>query len=161
MNGIKNIAELKKIRSNLKRENKRVVFTNGCFDIIHAGHVDYLLKAKELGDVLIVGMNSDQSVKKIKGDRRPIINERERAVILSNLKPVDFVVLFDEETPQKLIQELVPDILVKGDDWKLNDIVGKDVVENNGGEVKTITFINDQSTSKIIQTIAERYKSGS
>jgi len=160
MNGIKNIAELKKIRSNLKRENKRVVFTNGCFDIIHAGHVDYLLKAKELGDVLIVGMNSDQSVKKIKGDRRPIINERERAVILSNLKPVDFVVLFDEETPQKLIQELVPDILVKGDDWKLNDIVGKDVVENNGGEVKTITFINDQSTSKIIQTIAERYKSG-
>jgi D-glycero-beta-D-manno-heptose 1-phosphate adenylyltransferase len=161
MNGIINIGELKKIRSKLKQENKRVVFTNGCFDIIHAGHIDYLLKAKELGDVLIVGMNSDQSVIKIKGDKRPIINERERALILSNLKPVDFVVLFDEDTPQKLIQELVPDILVKGGDWKLNDIVGKDVVENNGGEVKTITFINDQSTSKIIQTIAERYKSGS
>ena len=161
MNGIINIDELKKIRGYLKRENKKVVFTNGCFDIIHAGHVDYLLKAKELGDVLIVGLNSDRSVKRIKGDKRPIINERERALILLNIKPVDYVVMFEEDTPQKLIQELVPDILVKGGDWKINDIVGKDVVENNGGEVKTITFSNDQSTSQIIQTITERYKSGS
>jgi rfaE bifunctional protein nucleotidyltransferase chain/domain len=161
MNCIKEIEELKQIRSNLKTEKKKVVFTNGCFDIIHAGHVDYLLKAKELGDVMIVGLNSDTSVKNIKGNKRPVVNEEERAYILSNLKPVDYVVLFDEDTPKNLIEELVPDILVKGADWNINEIVGKDIVEENGGEVKTITFVNNQSTSKIIQTITERYKSGS
>ncbi len=158
MNGLKTLDELKSIRSKLKEEGKKVVFTNGCFDLIHAGHVDYLVKAKALGDVLIVGLNSDKSVTSIKGEKRPILKQDERTFILSNLKPVDYVVLFDEDTPQKLIEELVPDILVKGADWDIESIVGKDVVINNGGEVKTIEFVNDQSTSKIIELILNRYK---
>ena len=159
MSNIKNIDELVEIRKNLKAENKKVVFTNGCFDIIHAGHVDYLTKSKALGDILIVGVNSDFSVRKIKGEKRPILSERERAYIISNIKPVDYVTLFDEDTPGKLIETLVPDILVKGADWAIENIVGRDIVVANGGEVKTIEFVNDQSTSKIIKTVLERYKS--
>jgi D-glycero-beta-D-manno-heptose 1-phosphate adenylyltransferase len=150
--------ELKKIRQQFKIENKKVVFTNGCFDILHAGHVDYLTKAKALGDVLIVGINSDLSVKKIKGKNRPVIPEDERALLISSLKPVDYVTFFDEPTPKELIELLIPDILVKGADWSIDNIVGKDVVEANGGEVKTISFVNNQSTSKIIKTIIERFK---
>ncbi len=157
MNVIVNLDQLKKIRQKLKSENKKVVFTNGVFDLIHSGHVDYLVKAKQLGNVLIVGMNSDASVKRIKGDKRPILKEDERAFIISNIKPVDYVVLFDEDTPEKLINEIVPDILVKGADWSIDKIVGKDVVEKNGGEVKTIEFVNHQSTSKIIELISKRY----
>ena len=145
------------VRSNLKAENKKVVFTNGCFDILHAGHVDYLNKSKKLGDVLIVGVNSDSSVRNIKGEKRPIIKEDERAELVSNLKAVDFVTFFDENTPKELIDELVPDVLVKGADWKIENIVGADVVISNGGEVKTIEFVSQQSTSKIIETIIERY----
>jgi len=145
------------VRSNLKAENKKVVFTNGCFDILHAGHVDYLNKSKKLGDVLIVGINSDSSVRNIKGEKRPIIKEDERAELVSNLKAVDFVTFFDENTPKELIDELVPDVLVKGADWKIENIVGADVVISNGGEVKTIEFVSQQSTSKIIETIIERY----
>ena len=159
MSNIKNIDELVEIRKNLKAENKTVVFTNGCFDIIHAGHVDYLTKSKALGDILIVGVNSDFSVRKIKGEKRPILSERERSYIISNIKPVDYVTLFDEDTPGKLIETLVPDILVKGADWAIENIVGRDIVVANGGEVKTIEFVNDQSTSKIIKTVLERYKS--
>jgi rfaE bifunctional protein nucleotidyltransferase chain/domain len=151
------ISELKAIRSKLKASNKIVVFTNGVFDLIHSGHVDYLSKAKKLGDVLIVGLNSDDSVKRIKGDKRPILKQEERAFILTNLKPVDYVVFFDEDTPEKLISELIPDILVKGADWAVEKIVGKEIVEKNGGEVKNITFVNDQSTSKIIDLIVKRY----
>ena len=158
MSNIKNLGQIKSIREQLKKENKKVVFTNGCFDIIHAGHIDYLSRAKDLGDVLIVGLNTDDSVKRIKGNKRPIIKESDRALILSNLKPVDYVIFFDEDTPIKLIEQLVPDILVKGSDWEIEDIVGKDVVINNGGEVKNIKFVNDRSTSKIIQTIVNRYK---
>ena len=157
MNVIVNLDELKKIRQKLKSENKKVVFTNGVFDLIHSGHVDYLVKAKQLGNVLIVGMNSDASVKRIKGDKRPILKEDERAFIISNIKPVDYVVLFEEDTPEKLINEIVPDVLVKGADWPIDKIVGKDVVENSGGEVKTIEFVNHQSTSKIIELISKRY----
>jgi rfaE bifunctional protein nucleotidyltransferase chain/domain len=157
MNGIKTREELKILRKKFKEEKRKVVFTNGVFDIIHSGHIDYLNKAKTLGEVLFVGLNSDLSVKKIKGDKRPILNETERAFILSNLKPVDYVILFDEETPAKLIEELIPDILVKGADWSLDKIVGSDVVLANGGEVKNIEFVNDQSTSKIIETILKRY----
>jgi D-glycero-beta-D-manno-heptose 1-phosphate adenylyltransferase len=149
--------ELKTIREKLKTENKNVVFTNGVFDIIHSGHIDYLLKAKTLGDILIVGLNSDASVKRIKGEKRPILNQVERAFILANLKPVDYVVLFDEDSPENLIRELIPDILVKGGDWPIDKIVGKDIVMNNGGDVKSIEFINHQSTSKIIDLILERY----
>ena len=151
------ISELKAIRSKLKASNKIVVFTNGVFDLIHSGHVDYLSKAKKLGDVLIVGLNSDDSVKRIKGDKRPILKQEERAFILSSLKPVDYVVFFDEDTPEKLISELIPDILVKGADWAVEKIVGKEIVEKNGGEVKNIKFVNDQSTSKIIDLIVKRY----
>ena len=151
------LTELKTIRAKLKSSGKKVVFTNGVFDLIHAGHVDYLLKAKSLGDVLIVGMNSDDSVRRIKGEKRPILNQEERAFILSNLKPVDYVIFFGEDTPEKLISELVPDVLVKGADWPIDEIVGKDIVEKNGGTVKAIKFVNEQSTSKIIDLIIERY----
>jgi D-beta-D-heptose 7-phosphate kinase/D-beta-D-heptose 1-phosphate adenosyltransferase len=159
MNGLKTLEEIKSIRKKLKEENLKVVFTNGCFDLIHAGHVDYLSKARALGDVLVVGLNSDISVNRIKGDKRPILLENERAFILSNLKPVNYVIIFKEDTPAQLIQELIPDILVKGADWPIDKIIGKDIVEANGGEVKTIEFINNQSTSKIIKSILDKYKS--
>ncbi len=145
------------IRDSLKQTNKKVVFTNGCFDILHAGHVDYLVKAKACGDVLIVGLNSDKSIRKIKGEKRPIINELERAYILHNLKSVDFVILFDEPTPQSLIELIIPDILIKGDDWSIENIVGREIVERHGGIVKTIKFITTQSTSTIIQKVLNTY----
>ncbi len=151
------LSELKSICKQFREEGKRIVFTNGCFDLIHAGHIDYLSKAKAMGDVLIVGLNSDESVRRIKGEKRPILSEHERTLILSNLKPVDYVVLFDEDTPLRLIEELLPDILVKGADWPIDDIVGADAVVANGGEVKTVKFLNDQSTSKIIQKIVTGY----
>jgi rfaE bifunctional protein nucleotidyltransferase chain/domain len=151
------LSRLKTIRSGLKAEGKKVVFTNGVFDLIHSGHINYLSKAKKLGDVLIVGLNSDESVRRIKGSRRPILKEDERAFILSNLKPVDYVIFFDEDTPEKLISEIIPDILVKGADWVVEKIVGKDIVEKNGGKVMNIEFVNDQSTSKIIELIVKRY----
>jgi len=150
--------ELKKIRETYKKKSQKVVFTNGCFDLLHSGHVDYLTKAKNLGDVLVVGLNTDASIKRIKGDKRPILNENERALILSSLKPVDYVCLFDEDTPAKIISELIPDILIKGSDWPIDKIVGRDIVEENGGKVITIDFVNNQSTSNIINTILERYK---
>jgi D-glycero-beta-D-manno-heptose 1-phosphate adenylyltransferase len=159
MNELKSLEEIKAIRKKLKTENLKVVFTNGCFDLIHAGHVDYLSKAKALGDVLIVGLNSDASVSRIKDDKRPILLQNERAFVLLNLKPVDYVTVFEEDTPEKLIREIIPDILVKGGDWPIDKIVGRDIVEANGGEVKTIEFVNDQSTSKIIKSILDKYKS--
>ena len=159
MNGLRSLEEIKSIRNKFRDEKKKVVFTNGCFDLIHAGHVDYLTKARELGDILLVGLNSDSSVRRIKGDKRPILQEEERAFIISSLKPVDYVVFFDEDTPAELIAEIIPDILVKGADWSIENIVGRDVVEANGGEVKTIRFVNNQSTSKIIKSILDKYKS--
>lgn len=158
MSEARSLNEIKDIRKKLKEENLKVVFTNGCFDILHSGHVDYLNKAKSLGDVLIVGINSDASIKRIKGKQRPILNEKERAVIVLNLKPVDYVLLFEEDTPAKIISEIIPDVLVKGADWPMDKIVGREDVVKNGGEVKTIEFVNDQSTSKIIQIILEKYK---
>ncbi len=155
---ILSLDEVKLQRQKSKEEGKKVVFTNGVFDIIHSGHVDYLNKAKALGDILIVGLNSDISVKKIKGEKRPIIPERDRAFVLSNLKAVDFVVLYDDETPKKLIDEIIPDFLVKGGDWPLDKIVGRDTVVKNGGEVKNIDFVNFYSTSQIINTILKRSK---
>lgn len=157
MSSSTSLDELKSILSKLKAEGKKVVFTNGVFDLIHAGHIDYLTKARKLGDILIVGLNSDESVRRIKGDKRPILMQEERAFILSNLKPVDYVVFFEEDTPAKLISEIIPDILVKGADWSVEKIVGKDVVEKNGGKVMNIEFVNDQSTSRIIDLIIKRY----
>jgi len=157
MSSAASLSKIKSIRSKLKADGKKVVFTNGVFDLIHAGHIDYLTKARKLGDILIVGLNSDESVRRIKGDRRPILMQEERAFILSNLKPVDYVVFFEEDTPAKLISEIIPDILVKGADWSVEKIVGRDVVEKNGGQVMNIEFVNDQSTSRIIELIVKRY----
>jgi len=158
MSIIKSIEEIKEIRTHLKSLGKKVVFTNGCFDLIHSGHVDYLVKAKEMGDVLILALNTDLSIKRIKGNKRPILEQDERAFIVSNLKPVDYVTFFEEDTPAEIISELIPDVLVKGADWAIDKIVGRDIVEANGGEVKTIKFINQQSTSNVINIIKERYK---
>ncbi len=152
------LKELIKIRAVLKSENKKVVFTNGCFDILHAGHVDYLVKAKEQGDILIVALNSDKSVRRIKGEKRPIVPEEQRAFIISQLKCVDYVTFFDEDTPEKTIQTLVPDILVKGSDWKIENIIGRDIVEENGGSVVTIDFVTNTSSSGIIESILERFR---
>lgn len=149
--------EIKIIRQQLKEDGKKVVFTNGCFDILHAGHVDYLNKAKACGDILILALNSDKSVRNIKGEKRPVVNEVERAFIVGNLKAVDFVTLFDDDTPQEIIDDLIPDYLVKGADWPIEKIIGRDTVEKHGGEVKRIEFINDQSTTNIVETIIQRY----
>ncbi len=154
---IENREKLVQILKQLKSENKKIVFTNGCFDILHAGHVDYLVKAKECGDILIVALNSDESVRRIKGSKRPIVPQNQRAFIISNLKPVDFVTFFDEDTPYEIIKELVPDVLVKGADWDESKIVGADIVKSNGGNVERIEFVNEQSTSNIINTILKRY----
>lgn len=158
MNNIISADEFLKIRKTLKEQNKKIVFTNGCFDILHAGHVDYLIKAKEMGDVLVVGMNSDSSIQRIKGPKRPVVPERERAFIIANLKAVDYVIFFYEDTPGELINKIIPDVLVKGADWSIENIVGRDVVVKNGGEVKTIEFVNDTSTTKIIEKVLESYK---
>lgn len=157
MNNIKTVDELVLIRGELKKQNRKIVFTNGCFDILHAGHVDYLSKAKLFGDVLIVALNSDESVARIKGSKRPIVPFNERAFVIANLKAVDYVTKFEEDTPFETIKKIVPDILVKGADWNIENIVGRDIVEAAGGKVETIEFVNFQSTSGIIKTILERF----
>jgi len=156
-NIIGNREKLIALRKRWKEEGKKVVFTNGCFDVLHAGHVDYLTKAKAFGDILLVALNSDKSTRSIKGEKRPIVQEDERAFILANLKAVDFVTFFDEDTPEQIIDELIPDYLVKGADWDIEKIVGAKTVIENGGEVKTIEFVSDSSTTKIVETIIERY----
>ena len=158
MNIYKNLNDLPNLVNKLKSEGKKIVFTNGCFDVLHAGHVDYLMKAKSFGDVLVVGLNSDVSVRSIKGEKRPIVPENERAFILSNLKSVDYVALFDEDTPEELIKSITPDVLVKGADWSKEKIVGGSFVESYGGRVERIEFVNNQSTTNIIQVIIDRYK---
>jgi rfaE bifunctional protein nucleotidyltransferase chain/domain len=134
---------------NWAKENKKVVFTNGCFDILHKGHVDYLAKAADLGNILVIGLNTDASVSKLKGNHRPIQDEESRLQIIASLGFVDAVILFDEPTPYELIKMVQPDILVKGSDYKPENIVGFDVVMAKGGEVKTIDFIPGYSTSGI------------
>jgi D-glycero-beta-D-manno-heptose 1-phosphate adenylyltransferase len=143
-----------KIRERLRHEGKKIVFTNGCFDIIHRGHVEYLAKAKALGDVLLVGVNSDVSVRRLKGPQRPIVSQDDRAFVLSALHVVDYVCVFDEDTPYNLIKAVVPDVLVKGSDWTIDAIVGKDIVEAAGGKVQTIDYVPNRSTTNIIQKIA-------
>ena len=142
----------------LRKKGLQVVFTNGCFDIIHAGHVRYLKKARSLGDVLVVGLNSDSSIKAIKGDSRPIVPEKERAEVLGSLYFVDYVVLFREPTPVKLIQAIKPDILVKGSDWAAKDIVGSDVVKKTGGRIRRIPLVKGRSTTNIIKKILRLHK---
>jgi len=140
-------------RDRLRRQGKRVVFTNGCFDLLHPGHVRYLAQARALGDALIVAINSDRSVRELKGKGRPILNEQERAEVLSALESVNFVVVFDEQTPQQLIAALLPDILVKGGDWTIDTIVGREEVEAAGGQVFSLPYVEQQSTSEIIARI--------
>ncbi len=140
-----------------KRQGKKTVFTNGCFDLLHAGHVQYLEKAKAAGDMLIVGLNSDSSVERLKGKKRPVVTAAERCAVLSGLEAVDAVVIFDEDTPEKIIEKLLPDILVKGADWPLEKIVGAKTVLDHGGEVKTIAFLEGLSTSSIIERIIDVY----
>ncbi len=153
------IVELKKLLELLEkvRGKKKIVFTNGCFDILHAGHADYLNKAKSLGDILVVGINSDASVRRIKGEKRPILPQQMRAYLLDNLKPVDYVVIFEEDTPLELIKAIKPDILVKGADWDLERIVGADFVLSYGGRVERIPFSFDISTSKVVERILGLY----
>lgn len=148
---------LESSRREFRDRHQRVVFTNGVFDILHRGHVEYLSKAKELGDILIVGMNNDSSVRRIKGEKRPVVPEQDRAYVLANLCPVDFVCLFEQDTPYELIRALLPDVLVKGADWSIEKIIGKDIVEAAGGTVTAIDFIPDRSTTNIIERILERY----
>lgn len=131
----------------------KIVFTNGCFDILHKGHIEYLAKAANLGDVLIVGLNSDESVRRLKGENRPVLNEESRAMALAAIGFVDNVVIFDEDTPYELIKKIQPDVLVKGADYNEDDIVGADIVKAKGGEIKTIEFVDGYSTSKIIDKI--------
>ncbi len=133
------------------REHKKIVFTNGCFDLLHVGHVRYLQEAKAQGDVLVLGLNSDRSVKELKGPTRPIQKQEDRAEILAALESVDFVCVFDESTPIKLIEAITPDVLVKGGDWKAEQIVGSEHVLKNGGEVKSLIFIDGKSTTKIVE----------
>ena len=136
-----------------RKDNQRIVFTNGCFDLLHLGHVDYLAKAKDLGDRLIIGVNTDSSVKRLKGEHRPLQDETSRLHILAALQSVDAVVLFDEDTPYELIKEIEPDILVKGADYKIENIVGYDIVVSRGGSVQTIEFIEGYSTTLIEKRI--------
>lgn len=136
-----------------ENRNKKIVFTNGCFDILHAGHVAYLNEAKEQGDLLVVGLNSDASVKRLKGEERPINSEKERKFVLENLKAVDLVEIFEEDTPLNLIKEVCPNVLVKGGDWAIDQIVGSDFVLKNGGEVKSLTFVDGFSTTNTIDKI--------
>lgn len=143
----------KKLINNLRRSKKKIVFTNGVFDIIHFGHVDYLRKAKALGDVLIVGLNTDSSVKKFKSQERPVQNQNDRAAILTALEAVDYVIMFSEETPEKLIRMVKPDVLVKGADYKISEIVGAAFVKSYGGKVKRITLARGRSTTAIIKKI--------
>ncbi|MCQ2285979.1 MAG: D-glycero-beta-D-manno-heptose 1-phosphate adenylyltransferase [Bacteroidales bacterium] len=133
---------------------KKVVFTNGCFDILHRGHATYLAQARELGDCLIVGLNSDASVKRLKGNSRPVNNEKDRALLLSSLLVVDYVIVFEEDTPCNLISAVLPDVLVKGGDYTLDTIVGADVVLHNGGSVQTIPFVEGYSTTNTIAKLS-------
>ena len=134
-------------------QDKKIVFTNGCFDILHRGHVTYLNEAKNQGDILVLGLNSDASVKRLKGESRPINNEQDRKFVLENLKCIDYVEIFEEDTPLNLILEVKPDILVKGGDWKPEDIVGGKEVISWGGDVRSLNFVDNYSTTNVIEKI--------
>jgi len=151
------LTELLELRRHWRQDGERVVFTNGCFDILHRGHVDYLQQARALGDLLVVGLNTDGSVKRLKGRERPIVPQEDRAEVLAALACVDYVVLFDQDTPAQLIEHLQPDILVKGADYKIDEIVGRDTVEAGGGRVARIPLTPGRATRDIIATIIDRF----
>ena len=141
----------------MQKDGKKVVFTNGCFDLLHPGHVSYLAAARALGDLLVVGVNSDDSVRRLKGEKRPIMPEFARSQLLAALSSVDYVTLFAEDDPYRLISLLQPDILVKGGDWDTSSIVGRDIVEARGGKVYSLPFIDEYSTTSIVEEIIRRY----
>jgi rfaE bifunctional protein nucleotidyltransferase chain/domain len=147
------LKSLKEQVTNWKKTGKKVVFTNGCFDLIHRGHIEVLAQTADLGDKLIIGLNSDVSIKKLKGESRPIIDEKSRVILLASLSFVDAIVLFSEETPLNLISNLNPDILAKGGDYKINTIVGHEIIRKNGGEVILVPFVEGFSSSNIIDKI--------
>ncbi|MFQ5465907.1 MAG: D-glycero-beta-D-manno-heptose 1-phosphate adenylyltransferase [Thermodesulfobacteriota bacterium] len=158
---MKKVLSLKRLTEELaplRKKGRRIVFTNGCFDIIHAGHVRYLTRARALGDVLVVGLNSDSSVRSVKGPSRPIVPEKERAEVLAALAPVDYVVLFSEPTPLRLIEAIAPDVLVKGSDWAAGEIVGAEAVKKRGGRVARVRLVKGRSTTNIIKRILELHK---
>ena len=142
--------------NKIKSEGKKIVFTNGCFDLLHVGHIKYLFQAKDLGDILIIGLNSDKSVKKLKGNNRPINSFEDRAKLLAALKSVDLVIMFEEQTPENLIKEIIPDVLVKGGDYDIEEIVGYQTVIDNGGQVKTLSFYEGYSSTNYIDKINKR-----
>lgn len=152
------LEELKKSLGVWRFQQKKIVFTNGCFDLVHLGHIDYLSQAADLGDVLIIGLNTDASVRRLKGTARPVVDENARAVLMASLRFVDAVVLFDEPTPYDLIRLVQPDILVKGKDYKAEEVVGYDVVMARGGKVETIELVEGYSTSLLIQKIIQSEK---
>ena len=144
-------------RERLREAGKKVLFTNGCFDLLHPGHVRYLQQARALGDALIVALNSDRSVRELKGDKRPILTQDERAEVMAALACVDYVAIFDEPTPREVIAALLPDVLVKGGDWGIDQIVGREEVEAAGGQVMSLPFVDGCSTTDVIERIAQRY----
>ena len=150
---VKDLSELKEIVSKLKKQGKKIVTTNGCFDLLHVGHVIYLEKAREFGDVLIVGINSDESVKKLKGRMRPLMPEIERSTIVAALESVNYVFVFDESNPIKFIEELKPDFHVKGGDYREEEIIEKKAIEENGGKLVLLDEVDNASTSNIIKKI--------
>jgi D-beta-D-heptose 7-phosphate kinase/D-beta-D-heptose 1-phosphate adenosyltransferase len=154
---IRTLEEIIGLRAQFRESGKKLVFTNGCFDLLHVGHVRYLNQARSIGDALIVGLNSDQSVREIKGDSRPVIPELERAEVLAALASVDYVFIFADPTPQRVIDAIVPDVLVKGADWEISNIVGRDTVENAGGVVLNIPLVEGSSTTDIIQTVLRNF----
>ena len=154
---IKTVLELRPLLGILQAMGKKIVFTNGCFDLIHTGHTRYLAKAKSFGDILLVAVNSDSSVRMIKGEKRPINTQAERAENLAALESVDFVTIFDDPDPHKIISELQPDVLVKGGDWPVEKIIGRDVVEARGGDVISVGYIEGASTTGIIEKIVRKY----
>jgi rfaE bifunctional protein nucleotidyltransferase chain/domain len=155
----KKLADLVTIRRQLKQKDKKVVFTNGCFDLLHSGHIHLLREAKKKGDVFIVAVNDDSSIKKLKGTSRPIFPLEERIEILEAIENIDYLVSFSEETPQKTIAQLLPDVLVKGGDWRPEEVVGKKEVEEAGGEVMIIPYLEGRSSSEIIKRIVSSAKS--
>ena len=157
MGKIVSLPALTRIRARLRRQRKRVVFTNGTFDIVHRGHVEYLAAARKMGDVLIVGLNSDASIRRIKGPKRPVNRAADRAVVLAALASVDYICSFGEDTPYRMIRRLVPDVLVKGADWKKTEIVGSDVVKENGGSVRTVRLTPGRSTTNVIERVLRAY----
>ena len=157
MNKIYSREELKKIIDRHRKEGKKIVFTNGCFDILHVGHTRYLTEAKKQGNILVLGLNSDESVRSLKGKERPLIPENERADVIAALESVDYVTIFHELTPLEIIEYLKPDILVKGGDWKEKDVVGRELIEKWGGRVIIIPEVKGSSTTNIIEKIMQVY----